>query len=92
LTAGERNTPVDDIEDAKSLNFQKLQLGSAGSTYLAETEHFENRALMEWAGNCAATSSNAGRDFESAPPVVLRLNDPCQGPIIGMAGVVSHQI
>ena len=43
---------VDKIEDAKSLEFNKVQQRSTSCPYLNETEAVENRALSREARNC----------------------------------------
>jgi hypothetical protein len=43
---------VDEIEDEKSLSFNKIQQPSTSSLHLIETKHVENRALSLGAGIC----------------------------------------
>jgi hypothetical protein len=51
-TTGAENNNVDDIEDAKSREFQKVQQGSIAGPHLIETEYVENRALFKKAEIC----------------------------------------
>jgi hypothetical protein len=43
---------VDEIEDAKSQELQKLQQSLMAAAHLIEIKHFENKALHAAAGNC----------------------------------------